>query len=111
MAYPALIVMPISDIEKAKGLYRTLLGVDPYVDSPYYVGFRAGDREIGLDPNGEREGPLPYWDVEDIEAEIETLTAAGATVKQEPSEVGGGLTIAILVDGDGNRIGLRQSSR
>ena len=52
MSYPALIVMPVSNIETAKATYRALLGIDPYVDSPYYVGFKAGDGEIGLDPNG-----------------------------------------------------------
>ena len=39
-----------------------------------------------------------------------TLTAAGATVLKEPADVGGGLTIAVLSDADGNPIGLRQSA-
>lgn len=110
MAYPGLIVMPVSDIELAKAIYRALLGVDPYVDSEYYVGFKAGEGEIGLDPNG-AVGPLAYWHVEDLGGTIAALTAAGATVTQEPSEVGGGLTIAVLADADGNPIGLRQSGR
>lgn len=109
MSYPALIVMPVSNIESAKAMYRALLGVEPYVDSAYYVGFKAGDGEIGLDPNG-KIGPLAYWDVEDLDGKIAQLTEAGATVTQEPTQVGGGLTIAVLADGDGNPIGLRQSS-
>ena len=43
-------------------------------------------------------------------ATIAELIATGATVTQEPSEVGGGLTIAVLADADGNPIGLRQSA-
>ena len=39
-----------------------------------------------------------------------SFRAAGATVTQGPSEVGGGLTIAVLADVDGNPIGLRQSA-
>ena len=110
MSYPALIVMPVSDAEGAKAIYRALLGIDPYVDSAYYIGFQTGSGEIGLDPNSQGGGPLPYWDVEDLDSVIDTLTAAGATVKKEPTEVGGGLTIAVLVDADGNQIGLRQSA-
>ena len=45
-------VYPVSDLARAKTLYRTLLGVDPYADQAYYVGFRVGDQEIGLDPYG-----------------------------------------------------------
>jgi hypothetical protein len=32
------------------------LGVAPYVDAPYYVGFKVGELEVGLDPNGHRKG-------------------------------------------------------
>src|SRR5213080_1621420 len=39
-----LLVFPVKDLAKAKPLYRELLGVDPYADAPYYVGFRTGDR-------------------------------------------------------------------
>lgn len=108
MSYPSLIVMPVSNVASAKAVYSALLGVDPYVDSEYYVGFKAGDREIGLDPHGS-VGPLAYWDVEDLKGTIAALKAAGARVMQEPSEVAAGLTIAVLSDADGNPIGLRQS--
>ncbi|MGE3796516.1 MAG: VOC family protein [Thermomicrobiales bacterium] len=108
MSFPGLIVMPVTDIEKARTTYRALLGVDPYVKSEYYVGFHAGESEIGLDPNG-KVGPLPYWDVQDVDEAIGRLKATGATVIREPEEVGGGLTIAVLADLDGNPIGLRQT--
>lgn len=39
---------------------------------------------------------------------ITALTAAGATVMQEPTDVGGGLLVAKIVDRDANTIGLRQ---
>lgn len=47
-----LFVYPVKDIAGARALYREVLGVEPYADMPYYVGFRVGDQEIGLDPNG-----------------------------------------------------------
>lgn len=109
MVYPALIVMPVSNANVAKDVYRALLGTDPYVDSEFYIGFKTGKGEIGLDPNG-KVGPLPYWDVDNVSETIAALTTAGATVTQAPTEVGGGMTIAVLADADGNPIGLRQSA-
>ena len=68
-----LLVFPVKDLAKAKALYRELLGVDPYADAPYYVGFRTGDLEIGLDPRGQTAGPLPYWEVDDIRRRLKEL--------------------------------------
>ena len=34
------IIIPVRDLAGAKALYRTVLGVEPYADEPYYVGFR-----------------------------------------------------------------------
>ena len=57
-----LVVFPTKDLDGTKKIFSTLLGTDPYVDGPYYVGFRAGGPEVGLDPNG-TGGPICYWDV------------------------------------------------
>ena len=43
-----------------------VMGTDPYVDAAYYVGYRDGDLEVGLDPRGESAGPIAYWEVDDI---------------------------------------------
>jgi len=110
MSYPPLIVVPVSNVETAKAVYTALLGVEPYADSPYYIGYRTGDGEIGLDPHG-TGGPLPYWDVEDLEGMIAALTAAGASVTTAPNEASPGLRIAVLADADGNSIGLRQTAK
>ena len=106
-----LIVYPVKDLAQAKALYSKLLGVDPYVDGPYYVGFRSGDQELGLDPNGHssgQTGPIVYWRVEDITARLQELVAAGAETQKPVTDVGGGLLIAWVTDADGNAIGLRQ---
>jgi predicted enzyme related to lactoylglutathione lyase len=107
-----LIVYPTKHLEATRGLLRELLGVAPYVDGPYYVGFRVGEQEIGLDPNGHAKGqtgPIGYADVDDIQARKNALVAAGATVRQDVNDVGGGLLICWLEDADGNIIGLRQA--
>jgi predicted enzyme related to lactoylglutathione lyase len=106
------IIYPVNDLARAKALYRALLDVEPYVDQPYYVGYRVGEQEIGLDPNGHGKGmtgPLGYWEVDDIETALQRLVAAGAEVQQEAQDVGGGMLIASVRDADGNVTGLRQS--
>jgi predicted enzyme related to lactoylglutathione lyase len=106
-----LIVFPVKDLASAKTLYNTLLGVEPYTDSAWYVGYRIGDQEIGLDPNGHRigmDGPAAYWQVDDIRKSLQSLQQAGAKTLREITDVGGGLLVAMLKDADGNIIGLRQ---
>ncbi len=105
-----VIVYPVGDTEKAKKFFNAFLGTEPYVDSAYYIGYRIGDLEIGLDPNS-KIGPIGYVDVEDIEQSIQQLTDAGAQVVQDPKDVAEGLLIAQLKDADGNIVGLRQHPR
>lgn len=108
-----LIVYPVTDIAAAKAQYSQLLGVEPYADTPYYVGFKAGDLEIGLDPNGHKlreSGPIGFWSVDDIKQSMQTHLAAGAQVVQDIKDVGYGKQIATVKDTDGNIIGLIQVS-
>ncbi len=103
------IIYPVKDLEKAKSLFRAALGVDPYVDAPYYVGFRVGSSEVGLDPNGHSQGmtgPVPYCEVADIRKTLQSLLEAGAEAVQDVKDVGGGRLIAYIKDADGNMIGL-----
>jgi predicted enzyme related to lactoylglutathione lyase len=102
-----LTVFPTKDLDGAKKIFSTLLGTDPYVDGPYYVGFRADEFEVGLDPNA-TGGPICYWDVDDIAASVQSLVAAGATLDEAPHDVGRGLLVAKVKDADGNAIGFRQ---
>ena len=104
-----LIVYPAKDMEKAKSLFTAFLGIAPYVDSPYYTGFRLGDLEVGLDPSS--QGVVSYVDVIDIKKSLKTLLEAGAVVEQDVKEVGGGLLIAQIKDTNGNILGLRQESQ
>ena len=108
-----LIVYPVRDAAQAKKLYSTLLGVEPYVDGSYYVGFRLEGMEIGLDPAAGKRGetgPVAYIDVSDVRGSLKDLLKAGAQLVQDVQDVGGGLLIAKVKDGDGNLLGLRQSS-
>jgi hypothetical protein len=58
------LIYPVKDIAQARDLYGKLLGVKPYMDEAYYVGFRVGDQEIGLDPHAPSQGitvPVAYY--------------------------------------------------
>jgi predicted enzyme related to lactoylglutathione lyase len=105
------IIYPVKDIARAKALYGELLGVAPYMDEAYYVGFRVGDQDIGLDPNGYNKGmtgPVSYYHVNDIRGSLQRLLDAGGQVQQEVKDIGGGKLVASVTDADGNIIGLIQ---
>jgi len=104
-------IYPVTDIAQAKTLYRALLGVEPYMDEPYYVGFKMGDQDIGLDPNGDNKGmtvPLSYYHVSDIKTSLQALLDGGAQLQQEVKDVGGGKLTASVKGADNNVIGLIQ---
>ena len=106
------VIYPVKDLAQAKTLYGKLLGVAPYADEAYYVGFRVGGQDVGLDPHGHSKGmtgPVGYWHVDDIEESLKLLLDAGAEAQQAIKDVGGGKLIASVKDADGNIIGLIQS--
>ena len=105
------IIYPAKDLARAKKLFRNLLGVEPYADQPYYVGFKIGDQDIGLVPNSSVQGQTgmtAFYHVDNIKQSLQFLLDAGAKVLQDIKDVGGGCLIASAIDPDGNIIGLRQ---
>jgi predicted enzyme related to lactoylglutathione lyase len=106
-----VVLHPVSDLDAAKAVYTALLGMPPQHDASYYVGYEAEGQHIGLVPGGAAQGmtsPVAYWEVPDIEAKLAEVTAAGATVKESPHEVGGGRLVASFTDPDGNVLGVMQ---
>ena len=112
MTTPAqTLIYPVTDLAKAKSLFRTILGVDPVMDEPYYVQFDLDGQYVGLDPNGHDKGltgAAPFWTVDDIHQRFAELVDADATVVQTVRDVGGGKLIASVKDADGNLVGLIQ---
>ena len=107
------IIVPVRDLATAKTLYGTALGVEPYADAPYYVGFRIGEQEIGLDPNGHNHGmtgPVGYCHVGDVTATLRQAVDAGWRTRQDVKDVGAGQLAAIVEDPNGNVFGLLQRS-
>ena len=103
-----IVLHPVSDLAAAKPVYTALLGTGPSADSDYYVGYDAGGQHVGLVPGGNAATPVAYWAVHDIKAKLAEVTAAGATVTQEPQNVGGTRVVATFTDRDGNVLGLVQ---
>ena len=105
------ILYPVRDISQAKKLYNQLLGVQPIMDEPYYVGYKIGNQDIGLVLNGFEQGmtgATTYYNVSDIKQSLKSLREAGAQVVQEARDVGGGKLVAAARDLDGNMLGLIQ---
>lgn len=105
------IIFPVKDLEKAKRLLAVVAGGEPYMDEPYYVGFKVAGQDVGLDPGAHDKGlthPTPYWHVDDIRAKYQELLDAGAASVQDVRDVGGGKLVASVSDADGNIIGLIQ---
>lgn len=95
----------VADLAAAKDWYTKLTGTPPYFDQPFYVGFNVGGYELGLLPDTDDEA-VPYWGTADIVAEVARVTAFGATVSAPVKDVGDGIKVAVVLDPDGNRVGL-----
>jgi predicted enzyme related to lactoylglutathione lyase len=100
------LVIPISDAGAAKAVYTALLGA-PHTDQPNYVGYNVDGFEVSLAPGDVAGGPVAYADVEDLDATLATLLAAGATERSAPRRVALEARVCVLADADGNPIGLR----
>lgn len=99
------------DLPKAKAWYSSILGIPPYFDEPFYVGFNVGGYELGLDPDaattpGGAGGAVVYWGVSDASAAWSRLLSLGATPRTAVQEVGGGIKVATVCDPFGNIFGI-----
>src|SRR5579863_10108110 len=95
------ILYNVNDLAQAKALFTRFLGMEPTTDSPYYVGYEIEGQQIGLVPNGNRNGmsgPVCYRFVDNIEASLQSLLEAGAQLQQAIKHVGGGRRVASVRD-------------
>lgn len=105
------VIYHVPDLSRAKAWYRDALGIEPYFDESFYVGFNVGGYELGLDPDPSVAAPGPggavsFWGVASIGIELEHLVQCGATVRSPAQEVGGDIRVATVADPFGNLIGL-----
>ncbi len=104
------VVYMVTDLPAAIGWYKNILGIEPYFNTEYYVGFSVGGYELGLHPaaadNVQGTNIHTYWGVEDVHQKLEQLLAAGATECEQPNDVGGGIVLASVKDPWGNVFGI-----
>jgi predicted enzyme related to lactoylglutathione lyase len=99
------------DLAETKAWYANALGIEPYFDQPFYVGFNVAGYELGLDPDasstpGGKGGVVAYWGVADVAAEFRRLLELGATERSGVQEVGEGIRVATVLDPFGNIFGI-----
>lgn len=104
-------IYKVSDMAEATQWYTNVLGIEPYFNEPFYVGFEVAGYELGLHPEEEPvavkgDSVFTYWGVEDVEATHAMLLAAGATPHEPPADVGGGIIVAAVKDPWGNIFGI-----
>ena len=97
------------DLDKARAWYASVVGIQPYFNEPFYVGFSIGGYELGLDPHAAAQGAggvTVYWGVADANAAFERLLTLGATEHAAIQEVGDGIKVGTVFDPFGNVFGI-----
>ena len=104
------VVFSVSDLTAAKQWYTEALGLAPYFDQPFYVGFSVAGYELGLAPT---DKPIThgtnidaYLGVADARSSYERLITLGAARRTEPQDVGEGIIVATVTDPFGNTLGV-----
>lgn len=104
------VIYHVDDLDKAKEWYSNILGIKPYFDEPFYVGFNVGGYELGLNPDmeGVSKGSnvIAYWGVEDARDAYQKVLELGAEKHEEPQDVGGDVIVASVTDPFGNVFGI-----
>lgn len=103
----------VGSIIEATEWYAALLGMRPYFEEPFYVGFNIGGYELGLvpaegnQPEGTRSRSVDtYWGVNDIQSMYDFMLEHGAKMCEPPTNVGNGIFVASVYDPWGNVFGI-----
>jgi predicted enzyme related to lactoylglutathione lyase len=105
------VIYHVGDLNRAKEWYGVVLGIRPYFDEPFYVGFDVGGFELGLQPDEPgapraSTGVVAYWGVDDADAAFGRLLELGATGHSGVQDVGDGIRVATVLDPYGNMLGV-----
>ncbi len=101
------VIYPAPDLDAAKAWWTAALGVAPYFDQPFYVGYSVAGYELGLLPDADpADGALVYWGVDDVGAAMSDAVAGGATEHTAAGEVGDGIVTGAVRTPHGAVLGL-----
>ncbi|WP_044564866.1 VOC family protein [Azospirillum sp. B4] len=109
MARPNYIELPTRDIATAQGFYEQAFGWRLTGFGPTYACTMTGDVDIGLQADAAEatKAPLPVIQVEDLEAALAAVTAAGGTVVRPIFSFPGGRRFQ-FTDPSGNELAVMQ---
>lgn len=110
----AQVAIAVRDVERAKGFYRDLLGLEWLGDAPPGLCFlRCGEVRLML---SQPEGPetagnsILYYSVDDVQEAHDALAAKGVAFEAKPHVIGRlgdrEVSLAICRDSEGNMLGL-----
>jgi catechol 2,3-dioxygenase-like lactoylglutathione lyase family enzyme len=106
-------IYPAADLDASKAWFSALLGIEPYFDEPFYVGFNVGGYELGLVPHeeGSENEATTYWGVPDARIALARLIDAGAGSHSEVTDVGDGILVAAVREPGGTLLGIIENPR
>ena len=91
------VIYPAPDIAAARDWFTSALGIEPYFDEPFYVGFNLGGYELGLEAGASvKDGPISYWGVDSVDVALDELLEAGAVARGDVLDLGDGLRMATV---------------
>jgi catechol 2,3-dioxygenase-like lactoylglutathione lyase family enzyme len=86
------VIYPAPELPAATEWWSELLGVRPYFEEPFYVGFEVGGYELGLLPSADpADGAQTLWGVDDVAAAMAQAVALGAVEHGAATDVGDGI--------------------
>jgi len=105
MARLNYVELPVSDIATAKTFYEAAFGWSMTEFGPTYAATLTGDTDVGLqgDQTEATKAPLPVVQVEDLEAALDAVTAAGGEIMRPIFAFPGGRRFQFL-DPSGNEL-------
>ncbi|MPZ50162.1 MAG: hypothetical protein GEU75_12845 [Dehalococcoidia bacterium] len=106
------LIVYVQEMPRAVAFYRDVLGLPLEMESPGWSQFDIGGGvALGLhramSEAKAAPGWLPSFQVDDVKAAREKITAAGATLTQDYHDIPGGVVIE-FTDPDGNPISVSQ---
>ena len=100
------VIYPAPDLAGATRWWTDFLGVPPYFEEPFYVGFEVAGYELGLLPDADpADGALTYWGVDDVSATVAAAVEAGSEIHTPAADVGEGIVTATVRRSDGTIVG------
>lgn len=106
---PNFIELPARDLAASRTFFEEVFGMTLTSFGPTYACTLTGEVDIGLqaDPQEATKAPLPVIEVEDLEATLAAVTAAGAAVTKPIFSFPGGRRFHFL-DPGGNELAAMQ---